>query len=88
MDSPVNKNKARLGFSVNNDKGKGMKPKSAASKYQDISHSGGYLHPTVSGINAIVEDEAEPEMPNYLTHGVRVKNLITMDVPSCIHVSK
>ena len=35
-----------------------------------------------------MEDEAEPEIPNYVTHRVRVKNWITIDVPSCIHVSK
>ena len=67
MDPPVNKNIAGLGFSLNNDKGKGMKPKSAARKYQDIFHIRGYLHPTVSKINAIVEDEAEQERPNYVT---------------------
>ena len=77
-----------MGFSVKNDKGKGKKPKSAAGKYQDIFHSEGYLHPIISGINAIMEDEEEKEMPNYVTHGVRVQNWITIDVPSCIHVSK
>ena len=88
VNPPVNKNKADLGFSVKNDKGKRMKPKSAAGKYQDMFRRGGYLHTTVSEINAIVEDEAEPEMPNYVTHGVRIQNWITIDVPSCIHVSK
>ena len=60
MDPPVNKNIAGLGFSLKNEKGKSMKPKSAAGKYQDIIRSGGYLHPNVFEINAIVEDEAEP----------------------------
>ena len=87
VDPPVNKNRVGLGFSLKNDKGKSMKLKSAAGKYQDIFRSGGYLHPNVSEINAIEEDEAEPEMPNYVTHGVRVQNWITIDVPSCIHVS-
>ena len=41
VDPPVNNNKVGLGFSLKNDKGKSMKPKSAASKYQDIFHSGG-----------------------------------------------
>ena len=68
VDPPLNNNRVDLGFSLKNDRGKSMKPKSAAGKYQDIFRSGGYLHPTVSGINAIVEDEAEPEMPNYVTH--------------------
>ena len=88
MDPPVNKNRACLGFSVKNYKGKSMKAKTAAGKYQDIIRSGGYIHPTIYGINDIVEDEAEPEMLNYVTHGVRVQNWITIDVPSCIHVSK
>ena len=87
VDPPVNKNKAGLGFSVKNDKGKSMRPKSNAGKYQDIFCRGGYLHPIVSRINVIVEDEVEQEMPNYVTHRVRVQNLITIDVPSFIHVS-
>ena len=57
VDPPVNKNRAGLGFSLRNDKGNSMKPKSATGKYQDIFCSRGYLHPTVSKINAIVEDE-------------------------------
>ena len=64
IDPPVNKNRAGLEFSVNNDKGKSMKSKSVTGKYQDIFHSGGYLHPTVSRINDIVEYEAEHEMSN------------------------
>ena len=88
MDPPVNKNRAGLGFSLKNDKGEGMKPKSVVSKYQDIFCSGGYLHLIVSRINAIVEDEAEQERPNYVTHKVRVQNWITIDVPSRIHVLK
>ena len=73
---------------MKNVKGKGMKPKSATGRYQDIFRSGGYLHPTVSRINAIMEGEAEQETPNYVMHGVRVQNWITIYVPSCIHVSK
>ena len=88
VDPLVNKNRTGFGFSSKNDKGKDMKPKFAAGRYQDIFHSGGYLHMTVSRINAIVEDEAEQEMPNYMTHIFRVQNWITIDVPSCIHVSK
>ena len=88
MDPPVNKNSADLGFSLKNDKGKGMKPKSTAGRYQDMVCSGGYLNLTVSRINTIVEDEAEQEMPNYVTHEVRVQNWITIDILSCIHVSK
>ena len=67
VDPPVNKNRAGLGFSLKNDKGKSMKPKYSAGKYQDIFSSGGYLHPTTFGINSIVEDEADPEIPNYVT---------------------
>ena len=88
MDPPVNKNRAGLGFSLKNDKSKSTKPKSAAGKYQDIFRSGGYLYPTVSRINAIMEDEVEQEMSNHVTHRVMVQNWITIDVPSCIHVSK
>ena len=88
VDLLVNKNIVGLGFFVNNGKGENMKSKSALGKYQDIFHSGDYLHPTVSRINAIMEDEEEQEMPSYVTHEVRVQNWVTIDVPSCIHISK
>ena len=87
MDPPINKNRVGLGFSLKNDKGKSMKLKSSASHYQDIFRRGGYLHPSVFGINAIVEDEAEQEMSNYVTRRVKVQSCITIDVPSCIDVS-
>ena len=77
---------AGLGFSAASGKCEYLKPKSTLSSYQDIFHSGGYLHPTVCEINAIVEDEEEQEMPNYVTPGVRVQKWVTIDVPSCIHV--
>ena len=88
VDPPVNKNRAGLGFFVKNNKDEIIKPKYALGKYQDIFHSGGYLHPYASKINAILEGESEPGMLNYVTHGVRVQNWITIDVPSCIHISK
>ena len=58
------------------------------SNYHNVFRNGGYLHPTDYGVNVVEEDEAEQEMPNYVTHGVRFKNWVTIDVPSCIHVSK
>ena len=70
------------------EKGESLKSKSTMSSYHDVFRSGGYLHPTDSGVNAVEEDEAEQEMPNYVTHGVRVQNWVTIDVPSCVHVSK
>ena len=39
-----------------------------ASKYPDVFRSAGYLNPTVPGINAIVEDGPEQEMPNFVMH--------------------
>ena len=84
----MNKNIASLGFSTKNGKGEIMKLKSALGKYHDIFHNGGYLHPTVPWINAILEGGEEQEMPNYVTHGVRVQNWITINVPYCIHVLK
>ena len=72
MDPPVNKNKNGLGFSSKVGKGESLKSKSTMSSYHDVFRSGGYLHPTDSDVNVIEEDEAEQEMPNYVTHGVRV----------------
>ena len=88
VDPPVNKNRTGLGFSSKNGKGESLKSKSSVNSYHDVFRSGGYLHPIGSGINAVEEDEAEQEVPNYVTHGVRVQNWVTIDVPSCIHVSK
>ena len=70
------------------NKGEHMKPKSTLGKYQDIFHSGDYLHPTVSRINAIMEDEKDQKIPSYVTHGVRVQNWVTIDVLACFHVLK
>ena len=84
----MNKNRTGLGFSLKIGKGEGMKSKSTVNSYQDVFRSGGYLYPIGSGINVVEEDEAEQEVPNYVTHGVRVQNWVTIDVPSCIHVSK
>ena len=72
VDPPTNKNIVGSGFSAENGKGEKMKPETTLRSYQDIFHNGGYLHPTVSRINAIVEDEEEQETPNYVTPGVRV----------------
>ena len=88
MDPPVNKNKTGLGFSSKNGKGESLKPKSTMNSYHDVFRSGGYLHPIDYGINVVEEDKAEQEAPNYVTRGVRVQNWVTIDVPSCIHVSK
>ena len=88
VDPPVNKNRAGLGFSSRNCKGESLKSKSTVNNYHDVFRSGGYLHPIGSGINVVEEDEAEQEVPNYVKHGVRVQNWVTIDVPSCIHISK
>ena len=88
MDPPVNENRTSLGFSSKIGKGKSLKSKSNVNSYHDVFRSGGYLHPIDSGINDVEEDEAEQEVLNYVTHGVRVQNWVTIDVPSCIHVSK
>ena len=88
MDPPVNKNRAGLDFSSMNCKGKSLKLKSSMNSYHDVFRSEGYLHLIGSGVNVVEEDEVEQEAPNYVTHGVRVQNWVTIDVPSCIHISK
>ena len=67
VDPPINKNKVGLGFSTKNGKVESLKSKSTESSYQDIFCSGGYLHPTASGVNAIVEDGEEQESAFDLT---------------------
>ena len=70
IDPPVNKNITGLGFSSKNGKGENLKSKSSVNNYHDVFCSEGYLHLIFSGINAIEEDEAEQEVPNYVTHRV------------------
>ena len=83
IDPPMNRNDTGLGFSMKNET---VKTKSSLGKYQDIFHSGGYLHPIVPRINVIIEGEAEQEMLTYVTHGVKVQNWVTIDVRYCIHI--
>ncbi|XP_058757379.1 uncharacterized protein LOC131630634 [Vicia villosa] len=83
---PENKNRAGLGLSLS---GKSIvKSESAFRPYQEIFRSAGFLHPTPPEVDAIIGDEPEPEMPNFVTHGKMIKNWITVDVPECTHVSK
>ena len=84
----MNKNRTGMGFSSKNGKGKSLKSKSTMSSYHDVLCSGGYLYPTDYDVNAIEEDDIEKEMPNYVTHGVRVKNWVTIDIPFFTHISK
>ena len=84
----MNKNRIGLGFSSKNGKGEILKSKSTMNSYHDVFRRGGYLHPTDSDVNAIKEDGVEQEMPNHVTHGVRVQNWFTIDIPSCTHISK
>ena len=88
VDPPVNKNRIGLGFSSKNGKGESLKSNSPVNSYHDVFRGRGYLYPIGSGINAVEEDEAEQEVSNFVTHGVRVQNWVTIDVPSCIHISK
>ena len=84
----MNKNRTGLDFSSKNGKGESLKSKSSVNSYHDVFRSGGYLHPIDYEINVVEEDEAEQEAPNYVTHGVRVQNWVSIDVPSCIYISK
>ena len=67
IDPPVNKNMAGLGFYAKNGKNESLKLKSTMSSYHDVFRSGGYLHPSVSRVNAIEKDEEDQEMLNYVT---------------------
>ncbi|XP_058751635.1 uncharacterized protein LOC131624732, partial [Vicia villosa] len=70
-----NRNRAGLGFSAS-DKSV-MKSESAFRPYQEMFHSAGFLHPTLPEVNAIVEDEPEPEVPSFVSskkHGKRREN--------------
>ena len=72
VDPTINKNRAGLGLSTKNGKNEGLKPKSIMSSYHDVFYNRGYLHPTISGVNAIEKGEKDQEVPNYVTSGVRI----------------
>ena len=86
IEPKVNKNGFGLGFSTKIRR-EMLKSGPVTVKYPDVFRSAGYLDPTVPGVNAIVEDGPEQEMPNFVTHGTKVCNWTAIDIPTCIHVS-
>ena len=55
--------------------------------FKDIFHNGGFIN-MVTNEEDTNEDELEDEGPNFVTPGVVMKNWTTVDVPSCVHISK
>lgn len=76
-----NKNKVGLGFS-------------SGSTRRDLKHihevfySAGFIHSKDQFAAAILEDNQEQKVPNFVTHRLMCQNWIIVDVPSVIHLSK
>lgn len=51
-------------------------------------HSVGFIHSKDQSVAAILEDDEEQEMPNFVAQGSICQNWIIVDVPFVIHLSK
>ena len=56
--------------------------------FQEVFHSAGFIHAKDHSTAAIIEDDQEEEMPNFVTHGLICQNWIAVDVPTIVHASK
>lgn len=84
---PDNKHRAGLGFSSQDRQI--VKPTPAAKPLDSRFHSGGFAGPRHPEVDAILGDGSDDDdLPNFVTPGVVVKNWTTVNIPSCIHVSK
>jgi hypothetical protein len=56
--------------------------------FQEVFHSAGFIHAKDHSTAAILEDDQEEEMPNFVMHGLICQNWIAVDVPTIVHASK
>ena len=76
-----NKNIAGLGFSL----GATLRD---LNLIQEVFHSADFIHSKDQSDVAILEDDEEQQVPNFVTRGSVCQNWITVDVPYVIHLSK
>lgn len=77
-----NRNRAGLGFSSGRQR-----------QQQNFNHgtcpqlfqSGGFIH--YPEVDAILEEQAEPDRAGFVSHQ-RINNWTSVDIPSCLHISK
>lgn len=84
IELPENVNHAGLGFVGSNGK---QVQTLVVRPFKDIFHSGEFIN-MVTNEEDTCEDRPGDEGPSFVTPGVVMKNWTTVDVPSCIHISK
>ena len=55
---------------------------------QEVFRSAGFIHPTLPEVDAIIGDDSEEDLPNFVTHGLVFQNWIAVDVPVVMHLSE
>ena len=55
---------------------------------QEVFRSAGFIHPTPPEVDAIIGDDSEEDLPDFVTHGVACQNWIAVDVPIVMHISE
>lgn len=55
---------------------------------QEVFHSAGFIHTKDQSTAAILEEDEEQEMPDFVTCRSTCQNWIAVDVPYVIHLSK
>ena len=55
---------------------------------QEVFRSAGFIHPTPPEVDAIIGDDFEEDLPDFVTHGVVLQNWTTVDIPVVMHISE
>ena len=57
-------------------------------RIQDVFHRVGFIHSKDQIVAAILEEDEEKGVPEFVMHESTSQNWIAVDVPSVIHMSK
>ena len=55
---------------------------------QEVFRSSSFIHPTPPEVDAIIEDDSEVDLPNFVAHGLVCQNWTVVDIPSIMHISE
>lgn len=83
---PENKFREGLGFSPTSSKF--SQQDAVLLPIQETFRSGGFINPTQSETNVVIEEDPEEDAQSFVTHEMVCQNWIVVDVPTIVHVSK
>ncbi|XP_050877398.1 uncharacterized protein LOC127081158 [Lathyrus oleraceus] len=86
MSLPENKFREGLGFSPTSSKF--SQQDAILCPIQETFRSGGFINPTQSETNVVIEEDPEEDAQSFVTHRMVFQNWIVVDVPTIVHVSK